>query len=227
MSTIGTFILEAFIRVRVAPATCFACVGAQRVLRHQPLSDAIRAIGLGRPSGRAIYAAIGVGIALLSVIPAFAFATNAQLTMYSGWPLLLPGLFAQGGVAEEVLFRGFVFGNLRQNRSFWRAATLSAGPFMAAHLLLFATMDWPVALAATVLAFVTSFPLSRMFELGGRTIWAPAVVHFIMQSAPKVVEVSGSPTSYPLVWLAACALVSWLAFAFRVPTYSLPQGFSS
>jgi hypothetical protein len=44
-------------------------------------------------------------------------------------------------------------------------------------------------------------------------------VHVIMQSAAKVIEIHGSPTSYPMVWLAACAFVPWLAFAFRVPTY--------
>jgi hypothetical protein len=39
-------------------------------------------------------------------------------------------------------------------------------------------MSWPVALAAVGLAVVLSFPLAYLFELGGRTIWAPAILHF-------------------------------------------------
>ena len=61
-----------------------------------------------------------------------------------------------------------------------------------------------------------SFPLSHLFDLGGRTICAPALVHFVMQGAVKVVEMSGSPASYPMVWLAACAVVPWMAFVFPV-----------
>jgi membrane protease YdiL (CAAX protease family) len=43
-------------------------------------------------------------------------------------------------VAEEVLFRGYLFGHLRRGRSFWRAAVLSMLPFVCVHLLLFFTM---------------------------------------------------------------------------------------
>lgn len=87
---------------------------------------------------------------------------------------------------------------------------------MAAHLLLFATMSWPVAAAATALAFLTSFPRARLFELGARTIWAPAIVHFTMQGGVKVVEMSGPPTAYAMTWMAACAVVPWLVFLIRV-----------
>ena len=54
----------------------------------------------------------------------------------------LPGLFAQAGIAEELLFRGYLFGHLREGRSFWRAALLSMPPFLAVHLLLFFQMDF-------------------------------------------------------------------------------------
>jgi membrane protease YdiL (CAAX protease family) len=66
--------------------------------------------------------------------PLFARATATPLAARDGWPLLLPGLFAQGGIAEECLFRGYLFGHLRRERSFWRAAWLSVPPFVAVHL---------------------------------------------------------------------------------------------
>ena len=99
----------------------------------------------------------------------------------------MPGLFAQAGIAEEVLFRGYLFGHLRRGRSFWRAALLSMLPFVAVHLLLFATMPWPIAAAALLLAVIVAFPLARLYELGGATIWAPALLHFVIQGTVKIV----------------------------------------
>jgi hypothetical protein len=47
-------------------------------------------------------------------------------------------------------------------------------PVVGVHLLLFLWMEWPVALASLLLSAVLSFPLARLFELGGNTIWGPA-----------------------------------------------------
>ena len=208
--------------IAVGVLVVLACLIAQRVLWGRTPSPAAQALGLGPPAARSIYAAIGISLLLLLTLPLLAAGTGATASMYPGWLVLLPGLFAQGGIAEEILFRGHLFGTIRRRFPFWRAAVLSAGPFVAAHLLLFATMSWPVALAATALAFVTSFPLVHLFELGGRTIWAPALVHFTMQSSVKVVEMSGSPTAYAMVWLAACAVVPWLAFMVHVHDEARP-----
>jgi membrane protease YdiL (CAAX protease family) len=199
----------------VAALVLAGCLAAQRLLWGARFPEALRTLGLGRPSGRSLRAALAIGLALVVIVPAFAVATGSSATMFPGWLVLLPGLFAQGGVAEEVLFRGYLFGHLRRRHAFWRAALLSAVPFVAAHLLLFTTMDWPVALAATLLALVSSFPLAHLFELGGRTIWAPALVHFVIQGTVKVAELSPASGTWPAVWLAACALLPWLAFAFR------------
>jgi membrane protease YdiL (CAAX protease family) len=192
-----------------------ACLAAQRVFGSASLAAAARDIGLGGPTGRSLAVALGISLLLLAAIPIFAWLTGARATSYPGWPLLLPGLFAQGGIAEETLFRGLLFGNLRRQHPFWKAAWLSAGPFVAVHLLLFTTMSWPVALAATLLAWITSFPLAHLYELGNRTIWAPALVHFTIQGAVKVVELPGAEVPFPMVWLAVCAVVPWGVFVVR------------
>ena len=81
------------------------------------------------------------------------------------------------------------------------------------HLLLFWTMPWPVAAAALALACVTSFPFAWLWELGGRTVWAPAVLHAVIQGTVKVVTVSGAdPMAFPLVWMAACAVLPLAVF---------------
>jgi hypothetical protein len=87
-------------------------------------------------------------------------------------------------------------------------------PFVLIHLYLFATMPWPVALASVLLATVISFPLSQLFELGGNTVWPPALLHFTVQGAVKILEVPGDAI-VPLVWMMASAAIPWLAFLFR------------
>ena len=147
------------------------------------------------------------------MIPAFARVTGASVELSPGWSWLVPGLFGQAGVAEEVLFRGYLFRHMRQGRPFWRAAFLSAVPFVAVHLLLFLTLPWAVALAAVLLATVLSFPLAHLFELGGDTIWAPALVHFVIQGAIKVILVGGPGADlFPFVWMGAGAVLPFLVF---------------
>ena len=135
--------------------------------------------------------------------------------------LFIGGLFAQAGVAEETLFRGYLFGRVRLGRTFWRAAAMSMLPFVAVHLFLFLTMSWPLALASVLLAVVISFPLAHLFELGGKTIWAPAILHFVIQGAVKVVIVAdGGETLFPLVWMLASALLPPLVLFVARPESS-------
>jgi hypothetical protein len=55
-----------------------------------------------------------------------------------------------------------------------------------------------------------SIPLAHVFELGGDTIWAPAVLHFVVQSVPKVVtfENAEAAASFPLWWMAVSGLLA-------------------
>jgi membrane protease YdiL (CAAX protease family) len=194
-----------------------ATMAAERLLFRQRVLVAVRSLGLGAPRATGLIVAVGISVVLVSIVYLFAHATGASLALYPGWMWLIPGLFAQAGLAEEVLFRGYLFGQLRHGRSFWRAATISMLPFVGVHVFLFVTMPWPIALAAVLLAVALSFPLAHLFEAGGATIWAPALLHFVIQGTVKVVVVSGDGSSaFPLVWMAASALVPWLAlFVYR------------
>ncbi len=89
---------------------------------------------------------------------------------------------------------------------------------------MFVTLPWPIASAALLLAVVLSFPFAYLFELGGGTIWAPALLHFIIQGAIKIAVVSGeSGMTLPLVWMAAAAAVdSWFSCFTRSCWHRLP-----
>jgi membrane protease YdiL (CAAX protease family) len=192
-----------------------ATIGVQVLLfRQRPLMAAAW-VGLGRPHARGIVVATLIGLALIAVLPIYAVTAGFTFESYPGWLWLAPGLFAQAGVAEETLFRGYLFHHVREGRSFWRAVLASAGPFVAVHLVLFALMPWPIALAAVALSVASTPPLAYLFELGGRTIWAPAILHFVIQGAIKVVQITDEGGRLPLVWMAACATVPYLVFFAR------------
>jgi hypothetical protein len=70
---------------------------------------------------------------------------------------------------------------------------------------------------------VLSFPLAWLFELGGRTIWPAALVHFVIQGAVKVVSAGDPPDArFPIVWMAAAALGSMLVFRLTI-THTAPR----
>jgi membrane protease YdiL (CAAX protease family) len=180
--------------------------------RQKRLPAALGALGFGQPRGSGLTASLLISLVLLAIVPAYIVIAGADWHLYPGWVALLPGLFAQGGIAEEALFRGFLFGRLHKGRSFWRAAFLATLPFLVAHLYLFATMPFPVALASVLLSTIISFPLAKLFDAGGGTIWGPALVHFVVQATPKIVE---TDAMFPIIWIAAAAVVPFLAFAWR------------
>jgi|SRR5690606_22079998 len=173
-------------------------------------------LGLGVPAWSGILIAVALAALLVATFPVYSWMASSSLELYPGWISLLPGLFAQSGIAEETLFRGFVFGHLRRGRRFWRAAAVSAIPFVIVHLFMFVTLEWPIALAGLLLSVAISFPLARLFELGGRTIWASALLHFVVQGAIKILTVSGTNSAvFPLVWMILCAVFPFAVFLFR------------
>jgi membrane protease YdiL (CAAX protease family) len=197
----------------VAALVVAATLAVERAWFTPTIRAAALAIGLGRPRARGLVVASVISLLLFLVVFLFVRVTGAVVSFERAALSLIPGLFAQGGIAEETLFRGYLFGHLRQGRSFWRAAWLSMLPFIAVHALLFFTMPWFVALAALLLSVVLSFPLAQLFELGGRTMWAPALLHFVVQGTVKVLIISGEGASaFPFVWMLASAVVPMLAF---------------
>ncbi len=196
-------------------------LAVERAWTGQTLRSAAHAIGLGIPHRTGLAVSFGISALLLLVVPIYALVTGASVTIDARSLWLLPGLFAQAGIAEEVLFRGYLFGHLRHGRSFWRTAGLSMLPFVAVHLLLFFTMPWPIALAALSLSVVLSFPLAHLFELGGPTMWPPAVLHFVVQGTVKILNISGDASSlFPIVWMASSVLIPLLALVIPRPPES-------
>jgi membrane protease YdiL (CAAX protease family) len=193
-----------------------AALLVERLLFGRIPRQALGALGLGRPSGRGLLAALLVSLALLAYFPIFALVNGQPLTLRDGWLWIAVGVLLQGGVAEELLWRGYLFRQLRATRGFWRAAAIAMLFMVAQHVLLLWQLPLPIAIAALVVALLSSFPLAQLFEAGGNTVWAPALLHCVIQGALKVIVV---PEAYllsaQLGWMAASVVLPYLAFLVR------------
>ncbi len=180
------------------------------------LRQSLRSLGFGAPALRAVIAAIALSAALLGFFPVLAVATDQPIAWRAGAAWLALGMFAQGGIAEELLFRGFLYRHFRVGRTFWRAATLAAVPFVAVHLTLFLTLDLAVAFAAVLVSVSLSFPLAWLFDRARGSLWPGAIVHAVVQAPIKLVVVDeGSFTTVAVVWMALGALAPWALFLLR------------
>ncbi|MFT3806303.1 type II CAAX prenyl endopeptidase Rce1 family protein [Arenimonas sp.] len=184
----------------------------ERWLHGRPARDAWRALGFGRPSWRAICAALFV---LVLVGAGFAFIVRqcgVGLRLIDAWPWLALGMFLQGGLAEETLFRGYLYRHYRERHAFWPAALRSLLPFVLVHLLLFLTLPFAIAAASLGLSIVTTFPLAKLFDAGGGTVWAPALLHAGVQGIKlfELPAVEGVPLA--VWWMLLFATLPWLVF---------------
>ena len=178
--------------------------------------QALAALGFGRPSRRGVLAALLASLVLLAYLPIFMLVTGQPLTLRDGWLWIALGVLLQGGIAEELLWRGYLFRRLRATRSFWRAAAIGMLFMVAQHTLLLWSLPLPIALAALVVALGTSFPLAYLFELGGNTVWGAALLHAIIQGTFKVIVVPEASMLPTLVgWMAACVVIPYMAFLVR------------
>jgi len=202
-----------------------AAVGVEWLLFGLPPSRALPALGFRRATGRSLIATVAVALGLLAYFPVYAVLVDVPLTLRPDWNWLVPGLFAQAGIAEETLFRGYLFRHIREGRAFWPAALLAALPFVAVHLLLFATLDIAIAAASLALSVSMSLPLAWLFERGGDSVWPPAILHFVIQGAIKLVDApEGAMAGLAVGWIAVAAVLPWLLFGLLPRPAASPIG---
>jgi membrane protease YdiL (CAAX protease family) len=137
--------------------------------------------------------------------------TGVTFTLPDGWLSLYLSYVAVSALSEEVMFRAFLYGNLRSGRSFGRAASLAMLAFAAVHLLLLARLSLPLVAAATLLAAAGAYPLAALYERAGRSVWPGVLLHALVHTI-SVVSVPGGDLRAPLAFMAVAALSPWLVF---------------
>lgn len=173
-------------------------------------------LGFGRARWRGVAPAALVAAAVPAYLPIYS-AGVAPLKLANGWPLLaVGGLFAYHGLAEELAWRGYVFRRLREGRSFWRAVLWTMPLLAATHVPIVVTAGPLIGVVAMIVAAVTCVPFAHLYERGGRTIWAPALVHAAIDGFKLVTPANGTfPVSFSLGLALVSVVVPFLAFADR------------
>ena len=128
------------------------------------------------------------------------------------------GAVALNGIAEETLFRAFVFGHFRregQGMTFRQAALISLLIFAAVHLVLFVQNPFIIGVLGTLIAVTAAFPLAYLFEQGGFSIWPTVILH-VATHVIRFVEI-GEPfyMTAVLAWLILQVGAPFLIFAFH------------
>lgn len=195
---------------------CFVVVSgvttAWSWIRKVPFALSFRRVGFGVPNWRVLGIAVALSALMMAFFPLYSSLTNANLPLQSNWPWILIGIIAGVGIAEETLFRGYVFNFLRETRTFWRAATLSMVVFGAMHLLLLLWLPLPIAIAAIALAIIAAYPTAYLFEIGNRTIWPSALLHSTALATNLFEIPDRLTTSLSLLWIGVVFVGLFLVF---------------
>lgn len=179
------------------------------------LSTAALALGLGRPAGSALVAAVSASTAVVVAVLVYAKVADLQLHLRAHWPWLLVCLLAYHGFAEELAWRGYAYGHLRRTRTF-RRAVLATMPLLAVtHIPIILESGPVVGLAAIAVAALTCLPLSHLYELAGASIWPGALLHAAIDSF-KLVDTPADP-GFALAVAGAAAVLPFLVFAWHRP----------
>jgi len=174
-------------------------------------SVVIYKIGFHKTSLKNCLPGIFAAVSLLLMYPAMSLIFGFSIYLSDNWFMNLCGLFLTGGLAEEMFFRGFLFRHLRKNMSFKKAGITSMFLFSAIHLLLFAYMDFYIALFSTMLAIAISIPMSYFFERADNTVWSAAIVHTVIRTIGLVVTVKEEDfMKFTLFWMICCMIIPLL-----------------
>jgi len=181
-----------------------------------PPRRVVSSLGLGRPTLKGLAVGALTATIVAATLPTYAHIAGIDLTVRPRWPILLLGLFAYHGVAEEIAWRGYVFAHLREGSRF-RTAVLRTMPLLAlTHVPVLVEGGIAVGLAAVAIAAATCVPLAHLYELGGRTIWPAALVHTGIDGFKLLDDPGADPRVTGAISVAAL-LIPLLALAWRRP----------
>lgn len=185
--------------------------------RRHPLA-ALGALGFVQTNWQTVLIALIISALMLLFFPIFAWQTGASVRLKPDWWWVLIGAIAMNGIAEETLFRAFVFGHLRregQGKTFRQAALISLLIFATVHLFLFVQNPFIIGVLGTLIAVTAAFPLAWLFEQAGFSIWPTVILHVAVHSIRFVEIDEPFYLSAIIVWLLLQVVAPFLIFAFR------------
>ncbi len=196
-----------------------AAVIVELVFFKSKFSELAKVLGLAKPGTKAMIASLVISLLLFLCYPLITVITGYEFMIPDNWFLLAIGVFVLHGIAEEVLYRGFLFRRLRGGRSFWNAAFIAVIFFTVAHIPILINQGLLVGGMAVLLAVVSSIPFSYLYEKGNNTVWAPAIVHAAIDTVIPILaagQMDEKATMAVTLWMAASMIIPYLAFALLI-----------
>ena len=215
LALLGGFITYGLWGVPVFIAVAIVALVVERVVYRTPFRAWVSTLGLGRPGWKVVLLAAAVSGLVVLVFPLTTFVTGAQLTLVTDWPLILIGLFAYHGLAEELVWRQYSFNRLRAGRSFPRAVLWTMPLIAAAHIPIIISGGPVVGIGAMLVAAITSIPLGYLYETGRGTIWAPAMLHTAIDTFKIFVIPAAAVMTFSLLLIAVSLTVPLLVLVVR------------
>lgn len=174
----------------------------------------IAAMGVVAPRWRAVIVAILVSLPMWLFLPLYGPLVGVLIALNPQWPAILLGVILVNGLAEEVIHRAFVFGHLRRERSFARAATISAVIFALQHTYLLVIIGSIAGSASILLALLLAFPFAFIYEAGGRSLIGPTILHTSSNAPIMLFLTADGAGTVALPHMAAVLVAIYLSFAF-------------
>jgi membrane protease YdiL (CAAX protease family) len=185
---------------------------SERIVARTPWREIVPRLGIGRPTRRALIAATLVGAAVVATFVAGATVLGIELELRPNWPAVLVGALLFHGLAEELVWRGYVYGRLRAGTSFRRAVRRSMPLIALTHVPIIVGNGLGVGALAVLSAIVTCLPFAYLYDRGGRTIWAPAIVHGLVGTWQLFERTY--PLQFSLFVIVGSIITPLAAFAF-------------
>jgi membrane protease YdiL (CAAX protease family) len=177
--------------------------------------QAIFDLGFGRPTPRSLLAATMVCLPIVGLYAGYLTFVDSGITLRDNWLLLVIGLFAFNGLAEEMAWRGFMYRRLRASRSF-RGAVLASMPLMTlTHVPIMIENGPAVGIAALLVAAITCLPFAYLFDRGSNTIWAAAMLHATIDVFRLLDIPEADRAQFSIIISLGAAVVPLLVFLLR------------
>lgn len=190
----------------------------ERIFFKEQVNTILRKLGFVFPKYKTLAVSILISIVLFIFYPVLSKFTGYNIDYSNLFITLQIGVFLVHGIAEELVYRGFLFRHLREmGLKFMKACFISIIFFAAAHIPVIASMGLIVGLTAFLLAAISAFPLAYLFERSGNSILPPAIIHFAIDTVIPVLGNSEQGTSsqiFSLCWMILSMVVPYLAFLF-------------
>src|SRR5215208_1546611 len=119
---------------------------------YRSVPSALAALGFGRPGRVPLTVSVAVSVLLIACLPLVFRLAGADFVLPDNWIVLVLGIVLLNGIAEETIYRGYLFRRLREGRTFHSAVLIGVALHTLAHVPLIAAAGIAVGLAGIVVA---------------------------------------------------------------------------